>query len=62
MPCAICWCSLGHLPGCPDYRVVDNEDHDYQDDRSDCCDAPIIHHDICSACHEHCGTQEIEEC
>ncbi len=39
----------------------DSGDND-GDGLSDCCDAPIIMHDICSACGEHCEAQEeVEE-
>ena len=28
---------------------------------SDCCDATIILHDICSDCHEHCDVYDEDE-
>ncbi len=28
---------------------------------SDCCDATVILHDICSDCHEHCDVYDEEE-
>jgi hypothetical protein len=32
MPCAICWCSLGHLPGCPDYRGEEIEEDEVDEE------------------------------
>ena len=56
MTCPICWCSLGHLPGCPDYD--DRYQDELEEELSDCCGAEILAEDICSRCHEHCGVQE----
>ncbi len=28
---------------------------------SDCCDATVILHDICSDCHEHCDVYDEDE-
>ena len=25
--------------------------------RSSCCDAPVLNNDICTKCHDHCGTR-----
>jgi hypothetical protein len=33
---------------------------DWEGKPSSCCGAPIVNHDICSACKEHCDPQEDE--
>lgn len=33
---------------------IDDMDYDFEDGISDCCEARIIHGDICSECGEHC--------
>ena len=33
---------------------MSNDYNDWEGLESNCCCAPIIHHDICSECNEHC--------
>jgi len=48
--------SLDNDMECPDCEGIGTFEE------SNCCDAKIIHSDICSACGEHCDRQECERC
>ena len=40
---------------------VEEEEELEEEELSNCCSAPIIMEDICSACKEHCEPQEEED-